>query len=146
MKSLYSKTVTEEIIRLQANGFSAQETRTYLQDNQQINPALNTIYKHRRSPIGQEMLQELIRHQERSILKADSTEPALAMKYRSDLIGKMMDKLMPNLNYIASEQTINKKEDVTLNINVSADQELLLDDITRMYIKATNTKESASLH
>ena len=141
---MYSKIITQEIIRLQANGFTITETQAYLTEHYQINPHRNTVHAHRHSPIGVEMLQELIRHQERSILKANETNPALAMKYRSDLIGKIADKLMPDLNYTASD--INKNEVITHNINISADQELLLDDITRMYIKATNTKESASIH
>jgi len=131
---------------LQANGFTIKETQDYLEEHYQIKPHRNTIHAHRHSPIGQEMLHELIRHQERSILKADSNDPSLAMKYRSDLIGKMMNKLMPDLNFVASEQTINKKEEVTHTINVTADQELLLDALTRKYIKSSNTKESSSLH
>ena len=143
---LYSKLITEEIVRLQANGFSGEETRTYLKEHYEINPGINTIYRHRHSPIGLEMLNELIRHQERSILKADSNDPALAMNYRDKLIDKMMDKLMPDLNYVASDQNINKTEAITHNINVSADEALLIDALARKYIKSSNPTESASIH
>lgn len=105
MKTLYSKIITEEIIRLQAHGFSAEETRDYLQKEYDIRPALNTIYKHRRSPVGVEMLQELIRQQERDILKSSTENRALALKYRSDLIGKLMDKLLPDLANIETSHT-----------------------------------------
>ena len=141
---MYPKHITHEIIRLQANGFTIRETQAYLKEHYQINPHRNTVHSHRHSPIGIEMLNELIRHQERSILKADSTDPQSAMRYRADLIGKMMNKLMPDLNYVSSEQTI--KEEITHNINVTADQELLLDALARKYIKTANTAESASIH
>ena len=137
---MYTKIITEEIIRLQANGFTAEETRTYLKDNYQINIGLNTVYRHRHSPIGHEMLMELIRHQERSILKADSTNPALAMKYRADLISKIADKVMPDLIYS------KHKEDVTINshnveeLNVSMrNYESAVQRVLRRYIREDNT-------
>ena len=102
---LYSKLIIEQFIRLQAHGFSAEETRDYIQEHYEKKPCLDTIYRHRKSPIGKEMLEELIRQQERSILKQDTANPPLAMKYRSDLIGKMMDKLLPDLAHIESEHT-----------------------------------------
>jgi hypothetical protein len=144
---LYSKLVTEEIIRLQANGFSAEETRTYLKENNNINPGLNTIYRHRKSPIGLEMLNELIRHQKRSILKADASDPALAMNYRDKLIGKYMDKLMPDLAYVATDTTINAKVEVIKHIDgLNSDEQHLLDQVTRKFIKAEHKTESASIH
>jgi len=107
VKTLYAKIIVEEIIRLQAHGFSAEETREYLQEHYQKKPALNTIYNYRKSPIGQEILEELIRQQERSILKTDSTNPTLAMKYRSDLIGKLMDKILPTKQEIRTDLNVN---------------------------------------
>jgi hypothetical protein len=55
VKSMFNKTVTEEIVHYQALGFSAEETRVALKDKNEIEISLNTIYKHRRSPIGQEI-------------------------------------------------------------------------------------------
>ena len=103
---MYSKLVIEEIIRLQALGFSGEETRETLQNKFGIRPCLDTVYRHRRSPIGAEMLHELIRHQERDILKADSEgQRQIAMRYRDKLIEKLMDKLMPDLAQIESTHT-----------------------------------------
>ena len=147
MKTLYAKTVIEEIIRLQANGFSAEETRAFLKEEKNIEPALNTIYKHRRSPIGHEMLMELIRHQERSILKADSTNPALAMKYRADLISKIADKVLPDLVYSRHEEDVNIVNRNVIQIdNLNADERQLLDSVARKYIKSSHTDESSSIH
>jgi hypothetical protein len=116
---LYSKIITEEIVRLQANGFTAEETREYLKENHQISIGLNTVYRHRHSPVGVEMLQELIRHQERSILKADSTSPALAMKYRDKLIEKMINKIMPDLVYSKAEVKSESTEQVNINVTTN---------------------------
>ena len=144
---MYSKLITEEIIRLQANGFTAEETLTNLQEHHNIKPHLNTIYNHRTSPVGVEMLQELIRHQERSILKADSSDPALAMRYRSDLIGKMMDKLLPDLVYSEHKEDVNITErKITQIESLNPDERRLLDSVARKYIKSTHTDESSSIH
>ena len=143
MKSLYQKSITEEIIRLQANGFSAEETRAYLKKEKDIEPALNTIYKHRRSPIGVEMLNELIRHQERSILKADSSDPSLAMKYRADLIAKMMDKILPDLTYSEHKEDINinevKRSELVATV---ADYENIVQSVVDRYIREDSTTKS----
>lgn len=111
---MYAKTVTEKIIHYQALGFTGEETRNALQEDFGIHPCLNTVYKHRRSPVGVEMLCELIRHQERDILKASSTEQReIAMKYRDKLIEKLMDRLFPRLTQIDSHHT---QEDVTVEV------------------------------
>ena len=93
------------------------------------------------------MLQELIRHQERSILKADSSDPALAMRYRSDLIGKMMDKLLPDLVYSEHKEDVNITErKITQIESLNPDERRLLDSVARKYIKSAHTDESASIH
>lgn len=83
---MYPKQVTELIVYYQALGFSAEETRTALKDKNSITINLNTIYKHRKSTVGQEITDELIRQQERDILKVESENKALALKYRNELL------------------------------------------------------------
>jgi len=122
VKLMYSKMVTEKIIEYQALGFSAEETKTAFLDKTGKAPCLNTIYKHRRSPVGMEMLRELIRHQERSILKTDNEhERALAMRYRDSLIGKLMDRLMPPVirQEINETRTLMSKHVEELNVNLA---------------------------
>src|SRR3972149_9549354 len=107
VKTMYPKIVTEKIIEYQALGFSGEETREALQGKIGIHPCLNTIYAHRHSPIGIEMLHELIRHQERDILKADVDAKGLAMKYRQKMIEFIGDRVCPPVlrEEIRSEHT-----------------------------------------
>jgi hypothetical protein len=83
---MYPKTVIEKVVEYWALGFSAHETRIALQENHQIKICLDTIYKMRHGLTAQNLTDELIRRQERSILKADTENPALAMKYRNELL------------------------------------------------------------
>jgi hypothetical protein len=83
--------VTEKIVEYWALGFSAEETKQALLEKFEIKVCLNTIYKHRHSLTGQDLIDELIRRQERAITKADADNPALAMKYRD----KLLEKLIP---------------------------------------------------
>ena len=113
---MFNKSVTEEIVRYQALGFSASETQTALKQENHIDISLNTIYKHRRSPIGQEIASELLRQQERSILKTDSSNPELAMRYRNELL----KILIPQMTLIlAKTETTNKTE---LSISKEAEE------------------------
>ena len=100
---MYPRQVTELIIYYQALGFSAEETRKVLKEQNGININLNTIYKHRRSPIGQEMINELIRQQQRDILKVDAENKPLAMKYRNELLKLLLQK-PTEINVSASAQ------------------------------------------
>jgi hypothetical protein len=111
---MYGKTVTEAIVKYQALGFSAEETKAALLKENGIKINLNTIYTHRRSPIGQEIASELLRQQERSILKTDSSNPELAMRYRNELLKILIPQMTINLNKNINE---NKTEiNVTSNL------------------------------
>lgn len=83
---MYPRTVTEKIVEYWALGFSAEETREVLIEKQGVTIALNTIYAHRHSLTAQHLVDQLIHRQERAILKADTDNPALAMKYRNELL------------------------------------------------------------
>jgi hypothetical protein len=106
---MFTKSVTEEIIHYQALGFSASETKTALKDKNEIEISLNTIYKHRASPIGQEIASELLRQQERSILKTDSSNPELAMRYRNELLKILIPQMTINLNKNINENRSTEK-------------------------------------
>ena len=110
---MYPKQVIEDIIKYQALGFTGEETREALHKERNIYPNLNTIYKHRRSPVGQELAAELLRQQERDILKADSENRELAMKYRNELLKIMIPQM--TINYNKTESNAN------VNVNVTAD-------------------------
>jgi hypothetical protein len=106
---MFTKSVTEEIIHYQALGFSASETKTALKDKNEIEISLNTIYKHRASPIGQEIASELLRQQERSILKTDGSNPELAMRYRNELLKILIPQMTINLNKNINENRNTEK-------------------------------------
>jgi hypothetical protein len=82
---MFNKQTTEKIVELWGLGFTATETVTALKD-EGITISLHTVYNHRRSLTAQNLIDELIRRQERAILKADADNPALAMKYRNELL------------------------------------------------------------
>ena len=84
---MYPRTVTQRIIELQALGFSAEETRNRLRERDGITINIDTIYKHRRSSVGREIIDELIRMQLRSIAHAAGKgAPAQALKYRNEML------------------------------------------------------------
>lgn len=84
---MYSKNVIAKIIEYQAKGLSAEESRDfYEKEMQKKPPCLDTIYRMRKSPVGQEIIDEIIREQQRDIFRAQATQPALALKYRNELL------------------------------------------------------------
>jgi len=82
---MFSKQITQQIVEHWGLGFTAEESQKALADNG-ITISLHTIYNHRRSLTAQNLIEELIRRQERAILKADADSPELAMKYRNELL------------------------------------------------------------
>ena len=83
---MFSKHVIEKVVECQGIGLSAEETRKYLRDNYQIKISLNSVYNLRHGVTAQDIIDELIRRQERAIRLADSEDPALGLKYRNELL------------------------------------------------------------
>jgi len=85
----FSKLITQKIIEYWGLGFTAEETvKALLDDGVKI--SLHAVYNHRKSLTAQNLIDELIRRQERAVLKADTDSPALAMKYRNELLKLLM--------------------------------------------------------
>lgn len=82
----YSKQITQKIVEYWGLGYTAEETRQQLKQNDNVTMSLHTIYNHRQSLTAQHLIDELIRKQERAILKADTKDPSAAMKYRNELL------------------------------------------------------------
>jgi len=99
---MYSKEVTATILADFAKGASAEETRLHLEEVLGVKPALNTIYAHRKSVTVEQLVDELLRQQERDITK--ETDSYKRMMFRD----KLLDKLMPL-----------KQEIVTKNLNIN---------------------------
>jgi hypothetical protein len=102
---MYSKNVTEKIVEYWALGYSAEETRGMLLRERNVGICLTTIYKHRHSLTAQNLIDELMRRQERAILKADTDDPALAMKYRNELLKILVPQRIESLSL-----NVNKSE------------------------------------
>lgn len=103
---MYARTITQRIIELQAKGFTLNETKDYLDKEYGINIHINTIWNHRKSPAGQEIIDELIRQQERAILKADVEDRALAMKYRNELLKILLPQRIEAKGEITQTQRV----------------------------------------
>ncbi len=102
---MYQRNITEKIVDLQALGFSASETVDYLRSKNKVRIGINTVYRHRKSATAREIVDELIRRQERAIATEEAHNPALAMKYRD----KLLDKLLP----LRIEQTVDQTVTLT---------------------------------
>lgn len=115
-------------------GFSAEETRSTLKEQNGISITLNTVYRHRKSAVGQEIVEELIRRQERSILKADTDDPALAMKYRNELLKILVPQRIEA--YTKVDQNVNT---TVTNINVALrDYQWALEEAARLNLQSNN--------
>jgi len=112
---MYSKAVIEKIIDYQARGLSAEETRQALSERDKVKIHINTIYRLRKSPIGLEILHELIRQQERDISRADSEDRSEAMKYRNELIKTYATLLVPQQPLIQNNVSVEQEKNVTVN-------------------------------
>jgi hypothetical protein len=103
---MYARTITQRIVELQAHGFTATETQKALKEEYSINIGINTVYRHRKSSVGQEIIDELIAQQERDILKSDAEDREVAMRYRNELL----KILIPERIEAYVKQDITKKE------------------------------------
>jgi intein-encoded DNA endonuclease-like protein len=104
---MYSRTVTQRIIELQALGFSAEETRKRLRERDGMTLNLNTVYTHRRSSVGKEIIDELVRMQLRSIAYAAGKGSAQALKYRNELLKILIPVRIESLSIQKTEATVN---------------------------------------
>ena len=107
---MYARSTTQRIVELQAHGLSATETQKALTDEYSIHIGINTVYRHRKSPVGQEIIEELIRQQERAILKADVEDKALAMKYRNELLKVLIPQRIEAMSYSRQDVNVRKVE------------------------------------
>jgi hypothetical protein len=104
---MYSRTVTQRIIELQALGFSAEETRKRISERDGITLNLKTVYTHRHSSVGREIIDELIRMQLRSIAYAAGKGSAQALKYRNELLKILIPVRIESLSIQKTESNVN---------------------------------------
>jgi hypothetical protein len=113
---MYPKTITEKIVEYWALGFSAEETRKALEETQGKKACLDTIYRHRHSLTAQNLIDELIRRQERAIFKADTDMPEVGMKYRNELLKILLPQKIEAVSYEKID------ENVTVNVTENEDE------------------------
>ncbi len=102
---MYSKEVTTLIMQDWAKGASAEETRNHIEEVLGVKPALNTIYTHRHSLTTQDLIDELLRQQERDITKTDDKT---ALHYRNELL-----KILLPIKILQLNKNLNINKEVT---------------------------------
>lgn len=132
---MYPRTVTERIIELQAKGFSAEETRQAILEQNDVKICVDTIYKHRKGAVSREIADETLKQQQRSILKQDNANPELAMKFRNELL-----KLL-----IPQRIVLDQKTEITENVNINATETTILLARYENYVKRRVGNEVANL-
>jgi len=112
----YPKQFTEKILELEAHGFTAEETREYLQGHGYPRTGIATVYRHRKGSLADEITAETVRQQRRSILKHEEDRPELSMKYRNELLKLLIPQRIEALSYQKIE------ENVTVNVTENEDE------------------------
>jgi hypothetical protein len=110
---MYSKEVTAIIMQDWGKGASAEETVSHLKQIYGKAPCLNTIYAHRNSLTAKDLVDELLRQQERDITK--STDEELKLKYRNELLKIFIPQMTINLS--KQEINVTGKPDLTNQVN-----------------------------
>ena len=88
-------------------GFSAEETRKSLREHDGLTVSLNTVYKHRRSQVGREIIDELIRMQLYSIAHAAGKgATAQALKYRNEMLKILIPVRIESLSIQKTETNV----------------------------------------
>ena len=113
-----SKTTTQLIVQCWCNGLTAEETVDYLKEKHKISVALQTVYNHRKSLTAQDMIDELLRQQNRDIALADR---ALKLKYRDRVLAKLMPQKLA-VDSIVNQTNTNIDETVNSIIAFSREQ------------------------
>lgn len=140
----YSKEVTAVILADHARGATAEETRNHIQDLYGYAPNLNTIYAHRKSLTTEQIVDELLRQQERDITKEQNSE--VRMRYRD----RLLEKLIPIKAEILSKSFSIEKKDITFQFNTQnvteEDKLAVLDAYRRLNKASSRPVEPVSLH
>jgi len=134
---MYPKQITERILELQAKGFSAEETRQAIKEQNGVGIALDTIYRHRKGAVSHEIAEETFKQQQRSILKQDQANPELAMRYRNELL----KLLIPQITFKEPQQPT-----VQNNILINGENVKLDVDITKTLAYYRQALDNANRH
>ena len=102
---VYSKEITAVILSDYAKGASAEETIKHLTEAYGVTPNINTIYSHRKSLTAEQLVDELIRQQQRDITKEPDSQRRMFFR------DKLLDKLMQlKIEIVSKHLEINQTE------------------------------------
>lgn len=145
---MYGKTITQYIIECQAKGLTGEETQQALKDQKGITVHLNTIYAHRKSSVGQEITDELIRQQQRDILRQQQSNPELSLKYRNELLKILVpfkaEIESRNLNITKTEVNVNVTSDLLKQYESLFEEAALLENCAPQPLHPAQTNREAS--
>lgn len=113
---MYSKLIIDKIIDDWVKGASAQETQHHIQNTYNKKPSLTTIYKYRDKQTAEQRAEELLKHQLRSITKAEPDDLKLAMHYRNELLKLFYGTKI--MSYHKEEIDIKSKHEEKLNVTL----------------------------
>ena len=131
---MYSKAITEEIVHDWAKGLTAEESKEHLRNKFGITAHLNTIYNHRHGLTAQHLIDELMQQQQRAILKSDSDNPDLAMKYRNELLKILLPQRIEA--YSVTKEVIENRD-----ITIVADYTRAIESATNQNLQSLRTKQ-----
>jgi Fe2+ or Zn2+ uptake regulation protein len=112
---MYPKEITNLIVELWGLVFTAEETVKAIQERKGKHLGIATVYRKRNSLTAQNLIDELLRRQERAILKADTENPELGMKYRNELLKILLPQRIEAISrQIIEHIDIEEKRNVTI--------------------------------
>ena len=133
---MYRKEITRLIIECWGKGLSAEETREFIHRKEDILIGLATVYRHRHSITGQQMVDEIFREQRRDIALEQNGETR--MKYRNELLKILVPQRIESYSKIESEST----EKIVVE-NVSETEDAILSKAAAILDRKT---KSRSIH
>ena len=141
---MYSKEVTALILQDWAKGASAEETRNHIQEVLGVKPCLNTIYTHRNGLTAENLIDELLRQQQRDITKSDNEKTR--MYFRNELIRALLPHRIEALSYHKEDININNNRNFNLTNYSEEDKIAILDAYRRLNKTDSGTNQPPSLH
>ena len=134
---MYRKEVTRLIIECWGKGLSAEETREFITRKHEISVGLATIYRHRHSLTGQQMIDEIYKEQRRDIALEPNSE--IRMNYRD----KLLTKLIPAISISYNKTEIENKNSLPDLSKYSEEDKVAIVDAYRRINKTVSLMDQS---
>ena len=129
----YTREVTNLIVYYWGKGLTAEETRTVIKEKTGKQLGLATIYRHRHSLTADQIIEILFTDQLRDIALA--TDIGLRLKYRDNLLGKLIPQKFQSFEFKHIEQRVK--------IDATDDEDTILSKAAAILDRKT---KSQSIH